>query len=76
MRRASVRDLRIHTSKLLREASAGEVITIESRGKPIAELHPVGKRKQPQLPYISRLWNDFPQIEGDSTEHISDDRDR
>jgi prevent-host-death family protein len=76
MRKASVRELRIHTSKLLREAQEGEVITIESRGVPIAELRPVSRKKQPPLPDMTRFWNEFPQIQGDSTEHISEDRDR
>jgi prevent-host-death family protein len=76
MRKASVRELRIHTSKLLREASAGEVITIESRGVPIAELHPISTKKQPPLPDMSDIWNTFPQISGDSTDIISEDRDR
>ena len=76
MRKASVRDLRIHTSKLLREASAGEIITIESRGEPIAELHPVTRKKQPPLPDMSDIWEKYPQLEGDSTQYIGEDRDR
>jgi prevent-host-death family protein len=76
MRRASVRDLRIRTSELLRDAKNGEVIIIESRGEPIAELGPVRPKKRPPMPDMSRFWNEFPQIKGDSTEHISEDRDR
>jgi antitoxin (DNA-binding transcriptional repressor) of toxin-antitoxin stability system len=49
---------------------------IESRGEPIAELRPVSQEKQRPLPDMTRFWNEFPQIPGDSTEHISEDRER
>jgi prevent-host-death family protein len=38
MRKTSVRELHIHSSGLVREASDGGVILIERRGEPIAEL--------------------------------------
>ena len=77
MRKASIRDLRIRASELVRDVENGEVIVIERRGEPVAELHPIGKnRKQPPLPDMSRIWNKFPRLEGDSTEYISEDRDR
>jgi prevent-host-death family protein len=74
MRKATVRELRIHTSKLLKEARDGEVITIESRGVPIAELRPISKKKQPPLPDMSRFWNEFPQLPGDSGRFLEEDR--
>jgi prevent-host-death family protein len=77
MRKASVRDLRIHTSELLRDAENGEVIVIERRGQPIAELRPISKRpRKLKFPDMSRFWNEFPQIPSDSTEDISEDRER
>jgi prevent-host-death family protein len=77
MRKASVRDLRIRTSELLRDAENGEVIVIERRGLPIAELRPVTKkRRKVKLPDMSRFWNEFPKIDSDSTKIISEDRDR
>jgi len=77
MRKASIRDLRIRTSELVRDAENGEVIVIERRGEPVAELRPISKRQGPvKLPDMSRFWNQFPQISGDSTEDISEDRER
>ncbi len=76
MRKASIRDLRIRTSELVRDAEQGEVIVIERRGEPVAELRPIGKRKQPPLPEHRDIWDRMPQVPGDSTEYISEDRDR
>ena len=77
MRKVSVRDLHIRTSELLREAAAGTVIVIERRGEPVAELRPVSKtRKRVHLPDMSHIWNTFPQLSGDSTRFIEEDRDR
>ncbi len=73
MRRASVRDLRIRTSELLRDAKNGEVIIIESRGEPIAELRPISKQHQPPLPDMSDLWNSLPQVP-DSGRFLEEDR--
>ena len=41
MRKASIRDLHIHTSELVREAEDGVVVVIERRGEPVAELRPL-----------------------------------
>ncbi|HUI54566.1 MAG TPA: type II toxin-antitoxin system prevent-host-death family antitoxin [Bryobacteraceae bacterium] len=77
MRKASVRDLRIRTSELIRDAENGEVIVIERRGEPVAELRPISRKpRKIKLPDMRRFWNDFPQVPGDSTRFISQDRDR
>jgi prevent-host-death family protein len=76
MRKTSVRDLHIHTSELVREAAAGAVIIIERRGEPIAEIRPLARKAKAKFPDMSRLWNDFPQLPEDSSQIISEDRDR
>lgn len=77
MRKASIRDLRIRTSELVREAAEGEVIVIERRGQPVAELRPLSKpQKKLKLPDMRRFWNTFPQIPADSARYIEEDRDR
>jgi prevent-host-death family protein len=77
MRKASIRDLHIRTSELVRDAAEGEVIVIERRGEPVAELRPLTKKKKkPKFPDMSLIWNTFPQISGDSTRYIEEDRDR
>jgi prevent-host-death family protein len=43
MKKASIRDLHTRTGALVEEAAKGEVITIEKRGVPVAELRPIKK---------------------------------
>jgi prevent-host-death family protein len=75
MRKASVRDLRIRTSELIREAESGTVIVIERRGEPVAELRPLSKKRARfKLPDMSRFWNDFPKVGGDSGRMLEEDR--
>jgi antitoxin (DNA-binding transcriptional repressor) of toxin-antitoxin stability system len=77
MRKASIRDLHTRTSELVRDASNGETIVIERRGVPVAELHPLTKRpKKVELPDMSRFWNEFPQVSGDSGKFLEEDRDQ
>jgi antitoxin (DNA-binding transcriptional repressor) of toxin-antitoxin stability system len=76
MEKASVRDLHIRTSELVRDAAGGAVIVIERRGEPVAELRPISKKKKVKLPRLTALWGKLPQFSGDSTELISEDRDR
>jgi prevent-host-death family protein len=75
MRKASIRDLRIKTSELIREAESGTVIVIERRGEPVAELRPISRKPTRfKLPDMSRFWNEFPQIGGDSGRILEEDR--
>lgn len=77
MRKTSIRTLHIRTSELVREAAAGETIIIENRGQAVAELRPLSKdSKRPPVPDMTRFWNEFPQLTGDSKTFISEDRDR
>jgi antitoxin (DNA-binding transcriptional repressor) of toxin-antitoxin stability system len=77
MRKASIRDLHIRTSELIRDAAAGAVIVIERRGEPVAELRPLSRKtRKIRLPDMSRIWNTFPQLPGDSARFIEEDRDR
>ena len=82
MRKASVRELHIHTSELVREAAEGGVILIERRGEPIAELRPITAplsmpedRKAAIFDSMLEIWARMPQF-GDSTTMIEEDRDR
>ena len=75
MRKASIRDLHIRTSELVREAADGAVIVIERRGEPVAELRPLGaKKRRPQLPDMSELWSRHPQVTSDSGRFLEEDR--
>jgi antitoxin (DNA-binding transcriptional repressor) of toxin-antitoxin stability system len=44
MRKASVRDLHLKTSALIKNVVAGETYIVESRGVPVAELRPISER--------------------------------
>lgn len=75
MRRASVRDLHIRTSELVREAASGAVIRIESRGEPVAELRPLSKKPgKVTLPDLSNLWKRLPAVKTDSGRILEEDR--
>jgi prevent-host-death family protein len=77
MSKASIRDLHIRTSELVRDAAAGAVIVIERRGEPVAELRPLSKKaRKIRLPDMSLIWDNFPQLSGDSARFIEEDRDR
>ena len=41
MERASVRDLHLNTSALVKDVAKGQTYIIESRGVPVAELRPI-----------------------------------
>ena len=78
MKKASIRDLHMRTGALVQEAADGEVIVIEKRGVPVAELRQIRKKtvgeafqelersgyfkKMPKTNFIDRF--------------ISEDRDR
>jgi prevent-host-death family protein len=75
MKKASIRDLHIRTSELVREAAEGIVIVIERRGEPVAELHPISKkRSRPRLPDLTELWSRLPSVGGDSGRFLEEDR--
>ena len=82
MRKASVRELHIHTSELVREASDGGTILIERRGEAVAELRPLSS--PPRMPAVKKarnfnsmrkIWARMPQV-SDSTKILEEDRSR
>jgi antitoxin (DNA-binding transcriptional repressor) of toxin-antitoxin stability system len=82
MRKASIRDLHIRTSELVREAAEGCVIVIERRGEAVAELRPLSDKgkltpdaKKRIWTRMERIWAKMPQVP-DSTRIIEEDRSR
>jgi antitoxin (DNA-binding transcriptional repressor) of toxin-antitoxin stability system len=74
MKTTSVRELHIHTSALIREASGGETIVIQSRGEPVAELRPLTRKPaKRKLPDMTRFWA-FPKVSSDSGRFLEEDR--
>lgn len=75
MKKASIRDLHIRTSELVREAADGTVILIERRGEPVAELRPISKKRtETKLPDLTDIWRRFPSVPGDSGSFLEEDR--
>lgn len=82
MRSTSIRELHIHTSKFVREAAEGDIIVIERRGEPIAELRPLttaprmdAQKKARIFSSMQKTWARLPRV-SDSTKIIEDDRNR
>jgi len=74
MKKASIRDLHIRTSELVREVAEGAVIVIERRGLPVAELRPISSDWSPALPELTDVWSRFPGVSGDSGRFLEEDR--
>jgi len=82
VRKTSIRELHINTSALVREAAEGQVILIESRGQPVAELRPVtvplpmpASKKRQIFTSMRRIWARMPQA-GDTARILEEDRGR
>ena len=48
----------------------------ERRGEPVAELRPISRKKKVGLPRLTKLWAKLPRLSSDSTDIVSEDRDR
>lgn len=64
MKTISAGDANRHFSSLLREVATGEVITVLSRGKPVATISPArsggGQREAAKLNLLARLHQQKP----------------
>ena len=49
MREIGVRDLKKSLSEVLHSVDAGEAIRVTRRGRPVAEIHPAGGRRDERL---------------------------
>lgn len=75
MRRVSLRDLHLNTSSLVKDVAEGEVILIERRGVPVAELRPLtGAFSGKVLPNREKFLARFPQVKADSGRFLEEDR--
>ena len=78
MERATVRDLHLNTSGLIRNVVEGQTYVIEYRGKPVAELRPAAatrKRGRP-LPDREAFIRRLPMSKTDSGRILEEDRIR
>lgn len=76
MRRVNVRELHRRTGAVVEQVARGDVIVIEKRGVPVAEMRPA---RNAALGFSPEHWDwlkRFPKLKGDSTRFVSEDRDR
>ena len=76
MKRASIRDLHLQTSRIVDRVAKGEVFIIEKRGTPVAELRPVQELPQcaPFPPDRLAILAKFPKVKTDSGKFLEEDR--
>jgi prevent-host-death family protein len=75
MERASVRDLRLKTSALLKKVAQGQTYVIESRGVPVAELRPIPTRRPTnKLPDREAFIRTLPRSGADLGRILEEDR--
>ena len=76
MRRVNVRELHHRTGVIIDEVAAGDVVVIEKRGVPVAELRPAGHTAKGFPPQHWQRLKKLPKLKSDSGRSISRDRDR
>jgi antitoxin (DNA-binding transcriptional repressor) of toxin-antitoxin stability system len=75
MRQVNVRKLHEETGRLVDAAHAGELIVIEKRGVPVAELRGLRGRRVPvKVPDFARRYARFPRVTTDSARFLEEDR--
>jgi len=74
METASVRDLHLKTSALLKEVARGQTFVIENRGVPVAELRPLTERRSRKMPDREAFIRALPKSKTDSGRITEEDR--
>lgn len=75
MRRVSIRQLHEETGKIVDQAAGGEVIVIQRRGAPVAELRPAASRgRRVRIPDFRKRYARFPRVSTDSGRFLEEDR--
>jgi antitoxin (DNA-binding transcriptional repressor) of toxin-antitoxin stability system len=75
MEKASVRDLHLKTSAMIKDVVRGQTYVIESRGVPVAELRPITERRTgKRLPDREAFIRKLPFSKLDSGRILEEDR--
>ena len=74
METASVRDLHLKTSAMLKEVAKGQVFVIENHGVPVAELRPITATRSTKLPDREAILRRLPVSKTDSGRMLEEDR--
>jgi antitoxin (DNA-binding transcriptional repressor) of toxin-antitoxin stability system len=74
-RKATVRDLHLKTSDIVKQVANGETFLIEKKGVPVAELRPVpAHRPTRRLPNREAFIRSLPFVAKDSGRILEEDR--
>ena len=68
----SIRELRNHGGDVVDRVAAGERLTVTRSGKPVAELHPVG-RPAVKAEVLLERWRRLPSLAADRLREDLDD---
>lgn len=74
-RKATLRDLHLKTSEIVKQVANGATFVIEKRGTPVAELRPLtGQLPTRQMPDREVFIRNLPQVKTDSGRMLEQDR--
>jgi antitoxin (DNA-binding transcriptional repressor) of toxin-antitoxin stability system len=75
MRSVTIRKLHEETGRIVDAAQAGEVIVIQRRGVPVAELSRFKpRRRKAKVPDFARRYARFPRVKSDSGKMLEEER--
>lgn len=73
--KATVRELHLKTSEILRRVSDGDTFVIEKRGTPVAEIRPVSQKQDTtRMPDREAFLQSLPRVKTDSGAVLEQDR--
>jgi antitoxin (DNA-binding transcriptional repressor) of toxin-antitoxin stability system len=75
MKTISIKELHAETGRWVRAAKK-QTIIVTDRGEKVAALKPHTEADTPRPVFTGRDWSKLPKIDFDSTQIISEDRDR
>ncbi|TVR31521.1 MAG: type II toxin-antitoxin system prevent-host-death family antitoxin [Nitriliruptor sp.] len=67
-----MRELRNHGGEVVDRVAAGERLTVTRSGKPVAELHPMG-RPAVKAEVLLHRWRRLPRLDADQLRHDVDE---
>lgn len=68
----TIRELRNHGGQVVDRVAAGEHLTVTRSGRPVAELHPVGRTALKAEVLLER-WRRLPDLDADQLRHDLDE---
>jgi antitoxin (DNA-binding transcriptional repressor) of toxin-antitoxin stability system len=74
MKQVNVRQLHERTGAIVDLAAKGRVVVVVKRGRPVAELRPLGGAGSARLPDRSAQLARYPRLKGDSGRILEEDR--